>query len=245
MRQRVWWQMLTDPSTSLPTLAGVASLFFAWNNDLGAIAWYGGAACLAGGAGLLVLQRVLMRDEHTRRAIADLKAEDLAERERKLGNLHRRLKNNDDPRDEELLKRMRGLFRNFQQDHAWTSGLQPHTAADIAAQVEKLYSACILSLAHSHELLQRSNRLATPEARLAAQASREQVLAEVEQSVGQLEKTLGGVQTLRLQAGGDNNLARLRRELDASLDVARRVEDRLEAELGDVPTPGDSLTDRW
>ena len=111
--------------------------------------------------------------------------------------------------------------------------MQPQTAADIGNQVEKLYAACIMWLGHSHDLWQRAERMTTPEGRETARSAREQLLMEVEQSIGQMAKTIDGVQTLRLHPGGDSDLARLRRELDASLSVARRVEERLEAEFGE------------
>jgi hypothetical protein len=51
----------------------------------------------------------------------------------------------------------------------------------------------------------------------------------------QLAKTIDGVRLLAVQKEHDQDLSRIRRELDESLDVARRVEERmqsLEVELG-------------
>jgi hypothetical protein len=75
----------------------------------------------------------------------------------------------------------------------------------------------------------------TKEARDAALGQRERLVEEIRQSVVQLARTIDGVRSLTVQKEHEHDLSRIRQELDESLDVARRVEERmqsLEVELG-------------
>jgi hypothetical protein len=234
LRKRVWLQLASAPLTVLPAVAGATALLAAWGVDAGSgwLAFLGVSGLLAS-VGSLATQCIFYLDEHTRRAFASLEAEALAEQERKLDNLYRRLRKDDDPRDDELLKQLRSLYRTFQQDTEWVKRMRQQSAVEIASQVEKLFQASIISLQRSLDLARAADRMATDDGRRTALLSRDRLLSEVQESIAQMAKTIDGVQSLGLERNGDD-LARIRRELDESLNVARRVEERLQTEFGNV-----------
>jgi methyl-accepting chemotaxis protein len=83
--------------------------------------------------------------------------------------------------------------------------------------------------------METAARMKTAEGRKTTLASRERMIDEIRASVEQLAHTIDGVQALAAEKRPDQDLAQIRRELDESLEVARRVEERmqsLEAELG-------------
>jgi len=85
------------------------------------------------------------------------------------------------------------------------------------------------------ELRDAAHGMRTADGQRSLFESRERLLEEINQSIRQLAGTLDNVKALALAQTPAHDLARLRQELTASLDVARKVEERmqsLEAELG-------------
>ena len=62
---------------------------------------------------------------------------------------------------------------------------------------------------------------------------REKIIKDVESSVEQLGNILASVLSLGLSKRDDTELARIRNELNQSLEVARRVEERMKSFDGD------------
>ncbi len=77
--------------------------------------------------------------------------------------------------------------------------------------------------------------MTTKDGRNSTLDARERLLEEVAQSIRQMAQTIDGVLAMGLQEQSAADLARIRQELDESLNVARRVEERMhsiEQELG-------------
>ena len=233
LRKRVLLNLVSGPWTVLPAVAGLTALLAAWGAELGG-GWvaFAGVTGLLASVGSLATQCIFRLDELTRQAFETLEAEALAEQQEKLDNLYRRLKKDEDPRDERLLKQLRSLYQTFQQDTGWVKRLDRRSAVEIASQVEKLFQACIISLERSLDMGQAASRMATSDGRRSAHQARDRLLGEVEQSLRQMAETIDGVQSLGLERDNGQELARIRRELDESLSVARRVEERMQEEFG-------------
>ena len=58
-------------------------------------------------------------------------------------------------------------------------------------------------------------------------ARREKLISEVRTSIRQLSDILAQVQTMDMETASDSALGRIRKELETSLEVAKRVEDRM------------------
>ena len=236
LRNKVFLDLLNAPLTLGPTVLGASSLLVSWATDMG-----GGWLTLVGiggilaGLGSLATQWILNSDKVIRTAYEDLEAEEIAAQENLLDLLHNRLRKDKDPRDEDSLRQLRTLYRSFKQDTDWTGRLGQQSAVEITSMVEKLYKGCIMSLERSADLVEAARKLNRSKAKDGVLQAREKLLEEVFESVDQIGKTIEHVKTLRINNGGTTDLARIRKELDESLDVARRVEERMqsmEQELG-------------
>jgi hypothetical protein len=235
-RRKVLVDLIAAPWTLVPAALGASALTVAWGLDQGTgfLAFMGVTGLIAA-VGAVATQWVLGSDKLMRRAFEALQAEDARKQEESLDRLDRRLQGDDDPRPEQCLRDLRQLYQGFKRDTAWTGRIGERSAVEIANKVEKLFQACIISLERSQELMESAARMKTPAARKTSLESRERLLDEVRASVEQLAHTIDGVQSLAMEKSKEQDLALVRQELDESLEVARRVEERmqtLEAELG-------------
>jgi hypothetical protein len=139
--------------------------------------------------------------------------------ERSLDRLEERLLRDGDERTENSLRELRELYRVFKDDRAWTKNLTTNTALEIAGKVDAIFEGCQGSLRRSVELWESASRMRTQETRDTLLRKRERLLSEVNASVRQLAKTVDGVETLSLDKDNPEHLARLRRELDESLNA--------------------------
>lgn len=235
-RRKVLLELFASPWTLLPGVLGASSLLLGWALDGGASWWVlGGVAGLLTGIGAAATRWIFFADRIMRGAFDSLQQETFRKQEQALDDLDRRLEGDNDPRPEQSLRELRAMYRGFRDDAAWTGRLGERSAFEIAGKVEKLFQACIMSLERSQDLWDAAARMKTEGARRSVLAGRERLLDEIRESVAQVAHTIDGVQSLAVGQAADQNLAQIRRELDESLEVARRVEERmqtLEAELG-------------
>lgn len=236
LKKRVLLNLLTHPLTFAPALAGLSALLVAWGGEMGTgwLAFLGLAGVLAS-AGSLATQFLLRSDHLTRRAFESLEAEAAAEKERKLDELHGRLEQDKDPRDEKLLMQLREVYRRFRGDTGWVTRISQQSAVEITNKVEKLFSGCIITLERSLDLAGAAGKMTTKDGRRTTLDARERLLEEVAQSIRQMAQAIDGVLAMGIQEQSTADLARIRQELDESLSVARRVEERMqtiEQELG-------------
>jgi hypothetical protein len=229
LRNKVFLDLLSSPWTLGPTVLGATSLLASWATEMGpgwlTLAGIGGVLA---GVGSLATQWIFRSDEIIRRAYEDLEAQEMAAHENRLDDLHNRLRKDKDPRDEDSLRELRMLYRSFKQDNQWRGRLSPQSSVEIASMVEKLYKGCIMSLERSADLVEAARKMNRSKAKTGVLEAREKLLTEVFESVEQLAKTIEHVKTLRSDDGA-SDLARIRRELDESLEVARRVEERMQS----------------
>jgi hypothetical protein len=236
LKKRVWLNLLGHPLTLGPALAGLSALLVAWGGEMGTgwLTFLGMSGVLAS-AGSLATQYLLRSDQLVRRAYESLEAEAAAAKERELDELYRRLKQDKDSRDEKLLRQLREVYQRFRGDTTWVTRISQQSAVEITNKVEKLFSGCIITLQRSLELADAARKMTTKDGRRSTEEARERLLEEVAQSVRQMAQTIDGVLAMGIQEQSTADLARIRQELDESLNVARRVEERMqtiEQELG-------------
>lgn len=209
---------------------------------LGALTWseagpvlvFGGivAALISVGMfGHRALTKVETLTEREARAIAQ---NQLDVRNRLLDDLHRKLSADDDPRPESLLSDLRVMMNQFAQEHKIGEKAIGSAPAGVTRQIvevnsksERLFISCIQSIERTHQLWQMAQRMSTATARQATLERREKLITEVEASVRHLGKIFDGVHSLGLARDDVDEMARIRSELDQSLETARRVEERM------------------
>lgn len=239
-RRKVLTDLVASPWTLIPGAGGLSLLMIAWGLDQGT-GWlpFLGVASLLVSAGTLATRWLFQHDDIAREAFEDLQREAVGMQEKQLDQLEARLAADRDPRDENSLRYLRDLYGAFRADTAWTERLEGRSVLEINGQVENLFRACIASFQRSLELRDTAMAMRTKEGQRSVFEAREKLLEEINQSIRQLAGTLDNVKALALAQTPAHDLARLRQELTASLDVAKKVEERmqtLEAELGHPQT---------
>ncbi len=212
-------------------------LMVSWGLDQGG-GWLAllGVAGLLAGVGTLATRWLFQHDAIAKDAFESIQRAAIGDQEKKLDRLAARLAEDHDPRDEKSLRYLRDLYGAFRQDTAWTQRLEGRSVLEINSQVENLFRACVASFERSLELRDTALGMRTPDGQRSIFEARERLLEEINQSIRQLAGTLDNVKALALAQTPAHDLARLRQELTSSLEVARKVEERmqsLEAELGD------------
>jgi hypothetical protein len=195
-------------------------------------------ACFAGLAGSLgsagvYLTRLILDDGKTARDV--LADEELGEQKAAqavLDDLDRRLVAADsDPRPETALRDMRALLRAFDEFAGKTDSLNAPAVIEVRSRVQQIFNQTIRSLEQTLRLGDTAKQLSMAAARKPLLQQREKIIADVEACTKQLGDTLAALQTLGSGARSENALSRLRDELDQSLQIASRVEDRLNSLL--------------
>jgi hypothetical protein len=235
LRKKVILDLLTSPWALAPGVGGLSLLILAGAAGGGPLLVLGGIGGVLAGVGALLTRWIWNSEDITRKAFDQLQAEAARQEEAALDDLQRRLEQDDDPRTDETLARLRALYARARQNTAWAGKMDQRSALEIAAKVEALFRGCVHSLERSLEFWEVARRMSTAQARKSVLEGRERLLDEINKSTEQLARTLDEVQALAVQKRREQDLARVRQELDESLAVARRVEERmlaLDAELG-------------
>ena len=235
VNKRVLLDLLLSPWTVLPVVAGLTSLMISWGAGGAAFFNVLGVASILAGIGALATNWIVNSGKIIRKALQALQAEAIQKQQDALDELDRRLQQDKDPRSENSLRELRRLYDGFKENKDWSRKLNERSAFEITNKVEKLFRGCIISLERSLQFWETASKMNTPDGRASVLQSRERILEEVHKSVGQLARTLDGIHRLAIEQSEDHNLTRIRQDLDESLEVARRVEERmqsLETELG-------------
>lgn len=230
LRRKVIAKLLSGPSFVVPTVAGLSLLVGGW--ALGAdpmVTLFAGATTLAVGVGALVTRAMYKVEGLTRDASQEVAADAARQFEARLDDLARRLGDDNDPRTAQALNDLRTTYASLRDQVGLNSNLPRAQLMEVAQKADQLFHSCLQSLERTRTLGQTAQRMTTREVRTATLAQRERLLAEVQASVVHLGKILDGLRSLGLQDNDAQSLATLRGELDESLTVARRVEERMQA----------------
>jgi hypothetical protein len=237
LRKRVWRRIVLAPTVLVPVAAGVGLLGGAI--ALGPIAAFAGVASCLLGVGMLGTRALTKVESLTEKTMEQMRREELRRRELLLDGLDAKLQTTGETRDEFLLRDLRVLIRQFEEarelrSRASASGGSLRQVIDVESKSERLFESCVRSLERSYELWITARQLSTPAARTNATERREKLLREVEVSVQHLGTILEGLHSLQGAEEDTQEMARIRGELDRTLESAKRVEDRmrdLDAEL--------------
>lgn len=231
VRRKILSKILSSPLTLLPFVVGTTIMVALWaagtHQDIGVLA---GLAGVLGSAGVFV-NRLLFRGERlAEEAVTELMDESDAERERMLDDLDARLSADDDPRTEAALRDLRLLQKTFEELLAsGTLDLNTVSATDIVSGIQQLFDQCVASLEQTLRLAKTIRGLRTSAARAPIIQQRKEILADVESSIRQFGEVLAAVHKFGEQDKGATELARVGKELDQRLAVAKQVESRIKA----------------
>ncbi|MFH1098753.1 MAG: hypothetical protein V1723_02450 [Candidatus Uhrbacteria bacterium] len=227
-RKRLALRLAVSPGTVLPFVGGVSALIAAWTFDLSSIVSFGGIVAMLVGIGVLATRVSIHGATIARDLDAELRQQAEWSAEQTLDQLRRRLQADHDPRDEELLDALRDLVGVFRKEAHWVERVNAVSAQEIREKVEELFRMCVRKLEAEFSLSATAQTLRVAEAKNSLLAQRERLIGEVQESVKVLTTLIAGVYQLGTRGNVDEETARIREELQRSLEVARRVEEELE-----------------
>jgi hypothetical protein len=178
-----------------------------------------------GGVGFLATRLIFQLERITENAYQYLNEQKREAQQQALDSLETRLRSDEDPRTQTYLRHLRTLYADFQDN--LRTGKVAGAARTVQEQVEKLFQAAVKHLEHSYHLWMTAGRM-SGNARLALLDERERVVQEVQDTVEHLSRTIEQFHSFRVKES-EVELARLREELDETMQVARRAEERLES----------------
>ena len=234
IRRKVLTSLFAAPSVLLPVTLGVTGVLASWAAGIGEpwLPFAGGLFVLAG-IGALATRAIFGMDEVARRAAAELRREAEESWASQLDDLDRRLESDGDERTEALFRELRALHRTI-HEQGLTRRLDPASRMDIAIKMGELYEGSIRALEKSLSLWEAAQELPEGGGRRALLEQREAQIREVGRCVGVLQELCRMDGGKAAPDAPDGELARIRAELNHSLEVAKRVEDRMESLEKDI-----------
>ncbi|MEM1445333.1 MAG: hypothetical protein AAGF84_04710 [Planctomycetota bacterium] len=228
--RRVLLDLFNSGWVLLPSAVGVTSILADWAATGSVTGWgtWLGLTGLLVGAGAMATRWLTGADRIAAKIVEEERQAHADARQRRLAALrHRLLADQDETTNSALV----GLIHLEKQLEALLAQPQPGRQApapELVGKVRELIDTSLSSLERAAELHEVRARVMTSEAREKVEASRQDVIREVVSSVSQIARAIDGMQTLHLHRNTPAaELSRMRRELDESLDVARRVEQRM------------------
>jgi hypothetical protein len=136
-----------------------------------------------------------------------------------------------DERTETAMQDLRSLRQAFRQLDKIAPDLNQVMIEDIQQRSDELFQQCVSSLEKTLQLWKTADSLASEMARKPILEQREKLVGDVVQTVEHMSRTLASVQGITSRSDGDARLQHLRGELDQSLEVAKKVEQRIDSML--------------
>lgn len=222
VKKKVLLDLFVSPWTLVPLVGGLSAWMVSWGAGGDPTLNLIGLAGVLVGAGIQATRLIWGVEELTERAHGYLSEQEQGKLDEYLDGLEVRLSQDDDWRTEESLKRLRAL-------HASLDDGEPprgHAAMAIREKVEKLFGASVKQLEKSFELWEKARRLPKG-TRGPLMKQRREAIDEVVLTVNHLQKTVAQYHSFHAD-DTDDELAKLREELDATIEVARRADERME-----------------
>lgn len=224
VKRKVYLDLFATPGTLLPVAGGLTAWIASWAMGGDATLNFAGLAGILAGVGILSTRLILGLEGITQRAYDHVLNRQHQEREAQLEKLHQRLLPDGDPRDETCLQELRHLYARV-KERSQSENINA-AAFSLLDGVDQMFDACVRQLEHSAELWETARTMKGP-SRSNLLKQREGIIHEVCETVVHLGQTVERYHELTSHKNR-SELARLRKELDQSLQLARAVEQRTE-----------------
>lgn len=223
LRTRIARELMWVPSVVLPVVGGVSSWFVSWAVGSSPILNVVGLVGVIFGIGWFATRAIFYADD----VAADIVRRDqenvLKAEEAKLEELQQRLRIDRDFRTKDYLTLLRTCRTDFEQIAKKPGiALQSH---EIVKKMRQLFWSSIDQLDRSLKMFELSERLIGDQRKKVLE-DRERVLAEISESIDHMQTAIQHYQKI-VDKEQETNLDELQSELDASLRVAKRIEERM------------------
>ena len=227
VKRKVMIDLFASPGTLAPIVVGLTSLMYSWAVGGNPAANAIGIMGVLGGIGFFASRLVLGLEGMTERAYKAMMQRHRTQQNEALDELQRQLEGDQDHRTEACLAHLRNLYDTFQQ--SCSQGQVATAHHHLVSQVEEIFNASVRQLKRSLDLYQISQTL-TGKAQTKVLTEREQVIREVVETRDHLSAAIEQFHAFTTRRN-QSELGRLREELDETLRVAQRTEERM-AEIG-------------
>ncbi len=190
-----------------------------------------GLVGLLASAGTFLTKFILGRDDRVRQLVEASRDKAKRDKRKALDHFQHRLTMDGDERTETAMQDLRSLRQAFRELDKIAPDLNRAMIEDIQQRSEELFQQCVSSLEKTLQLWKTAESLTSEIARKPILEQREKRVGDVVQTVGHMSRTLAAVQGITDRSDGDARLHRLRGELDQSLEVAKKVEQRIDSLL--------------
>lgn len=232
VKRKVYLDLFASPLTLLPAVVGTTALLGSWAIGGVSVLTFGGIAAVLTGAGIFASRLIFGLDKLTERAYQYTQEHEQKSQLRSLQQLHRRLENDRDPRTERLLRQLWTLYKDIKE--AVDQGKIKVAAREVLDGVNQMFHVCVDHLDRSFELWKTSQKM-MGESRDRVLQQRETLIEEVLNSCDYLEQTIDNLHFETTQKS-KTNLAQMRAELDETIRVAKKAEERTNTLTEEVKT---------
>ena len=223
IRRRVMSEIFLAPSVVMPIVAGASAWILSWAAGGVGILNLVGLAGVLGGIGWMATRAIFLTDKITAETLREIKQKQKDEENRELDQLQRKLRKDGDHRTQDYLLLLRTAKDDFEEATS-QPGVEKRSA-EVVQQVRQLFAAAIVQLQRTYKYWELSERLVGSE--------RDLILDQREKLVNEIKETVDHVQDVTKQyielmtREQQVDLSQLRDELDTSLRVAKRTEERM------------------
>ena len=230
VRQQATLDLVVSPWTLGPAVLGGTALLAGWALGADPAVLFAGVGGVLAGAGMLATRWLTGLEQITAAAWKKLLDAEHADREADLDRLDRALQRDGQPLSQKLLRALRTVRDGLERDEA--EGKLGGAGGLLKDRADEVFDACVAQLRRNLELDETIRSLPRG-ARQAVREEREALLRDVEATVRALANAAAEARAAPAKRR-EGDLGRLREELDATMEVARRTE----ARLNDLSGPG-------
>ena len=229
-RSRIASELLWAPSVALPMVAGVSAWLISWAIGNAVALNIAGLGLVLGGVGWLATRAIFLTDHVAAKILRDDAEKVIKDEEEILDQLQFRLRSDRDHRTKDYLTLLRTCRSEFEK-FAKSPGIVIQSQ-EIVKQVRQLFWSATEQLEQSLKLHALAERLSGVEKKK-VQEQREYSLGEIRESIEHMQSAVKHYQEL-MNKEQQSDLGSLRDELDASLRVAKRTEERMRELEGSI-----------
>ena len=215
--------LVVHPITLIPFLGGMTLFGLLAVLGKGA-AWLFGVSGVMLSLGLLFTRAILCSDKIAEQALKEVEQEANRHCEDALDDLDARLSEDDDPRDETLLRNLRELFLTIKADGSWRSRFDSTTVSKLRAALDESFDQSVEKLKKALEYKEQAEEADNKKVRKLLLEDREKLLKEVKLYVDEFESVFGELRDIR-NASTDPQYSMTR--LKQTLEIGKRVRDSM------------------
>ena len=222
VKRKVYLDLFASPWNLIPFAGGLTALMASWAVGGEPTLTMAGLAGVLGGIGVTASRLIWGIEGLTEKAYEYKLDKQQRDQEQKLDRLDDKLTRDRDPRTETCLRELRALKDSLQI--AAQKGNISTSSYEILEGVSKVVDEGVKQLEHSYSLWETARKLRGP-ARDSIMSQRDAIIEEVVHTVvdvgGMVDRYL-----LNETKRNSSELNKVRRELDESIEAARRAEER-------------------